>query len=96
MGDGVDEDLEGVMASQEVNDIEGLSHNFDGELLLTSGSSASDHAHGDETLNNRALDLLESALLVAASGVRNIDLLLDGLDLEVGCERHVTALHAFV
>ncbi len=79
-----------------MDDFEGLSHDFYGGLLLTCGSAASDHAHVHEALNNGTLDLLESALLVAASRVRNINLLLDGLDLEVVCERHVAALHTFV
>jgi hypothetical protein len=42
------------------------------------------------------LDLLELALLVAACGVRNVNLLLNSLDLEVTGETDVTGFDAVI
>ena len=80
------ENLEWVEASEQVDKLKSLLDNLHGQLLLTVVSTTRDHYHVDETLNNWALNFLEFALLVATGGVRNINLLLDALDLEVGSE----------
>lgn len=80
------ENLEWVEASEQVDKLKSLLDNLHGQLLLTVVSTTRDHYHVDETLNNWALNFLEFALLVATRGVRNINLLLDALDLEVGSE----------
>jgi len=92
----VDDDLDGVLAGEESDQLEGLLNNFDSLLLLTVVGGRGGHEHASETLNNGALSLLESALLVAASGVGHKDLLTDGLHLEVVRKGVVRALHAFV
>jgi len=92
----VDEDLDGVLAGEEVDELEGLLDDVDGVLLLTVGAATSDHDGVDEALNNRALDLLELALLVAASGVGDEDLLSNSFDLAIVDKGHVGAFNAFV
>ena len=78
--------LEWVQASEQVDEFQSLLDDLHGQLLLTVVSAARDHYHVNETLNNGALNFLEFALLVATGRVRNIDLLLDTLDLEVSRE----------
>lgn len=94
--DGVDDDLDGVLAGEEVDQFHGLLDDLDSLLLLTVVGGRGGHEHASESLNNGALSLLESSLLVAASGVRHKDLLTDGLNLEVVSERVVGRLAAFV
>ena len=94
--DGGDDDLDGVFSSQEMNQFKCLLNDSDGVLLLTVGAAAGGHEHVDEALDNGALDLLELALLVAARGVGNVNLLLNSLDLEVTGETDVTGFDAIV
>jgi len=95
-GDRVHEDLDGVLAGEEVNQFHGLLHNFDGLLLFTVVSSAGGHEHASHALDNGASRLLELALLVAASSVGNEHLLTNGLHLEVVGQRVVGGLDALV
>jgi len=81
--DGVDDDLDWVLASQEMDQFKCLLNDSDGHLLFTVLSGAADHDHVCEALDDWALDFLELALLVAASSVRNVNLLLNSLHLEV-------------
>lgn len=92
----VNEDLKGVVTSEEVDELEDLLNDAHSHLLLTVVAATRDHHHGDETLNDGALNLLELALLVAASSVGDVDLLLDGANLEVSSEGDVVALDAIV
>jgi len=92
----IDKYLNGVETSKEVNQVKGLTHNFDGKLLLTCGSSTCNHNHVDKALNEGALHFLESSLLVASSGVRHKYLLLDCLDLDVSSEGNVWTLNTIV
>ena len=96
MGDGVHEDLKGVLASEQENQLKSLLDNSNSHLLFTVVPSTGGHEHVGESLDEGALNLLEAPLLVAASSVRHVDLLLDGLDLAVAAQRHVTALDPFV
>jgi len=96
LGDSSHEHLNGVQAGEEVNEFHSLLDNPDSQLLFTVVPVSGGHDHVGQTLDDRALSLLESTLLVAASGVRNEDLLSDGLDLEVVGEGHVGAFNAFV
>ena len=83
MTNGVEGDLDWVLSGEEVDQVHSLFHNSDCQLLFTVVTSSGGHQHVGETLNDWALHLLESSLLVAASSVRNINLLLGGLHLEV-------------
>jgi len=89
VGDSVDEDLEGVEAGQEVDQVEGLLDESHGQLLLTVVAGAGNHHGADDTLDKGALDLLELLLLVAASGVGNVDLLVGGSQVEVSGEGNI-------
>ena len=92
VGDGGDDDLDGVLAGQQVNQFEGLLHNSDSHLLFTVVSALGGHEHANDALNNGALGLLEAALLVAASSVRDEHLLTDRRDLEIVGEGVIRAL----
>lgn len=94
--DSSDEHLDGVQSSEKMNELHSLLDNPDSHLLFTVVSVSRDHQHVGEALHNGALSFFESTLLVAASGVRNKDLLFDGLYLEVVSKGHVGALNAFV
>ena len=95
-GDGSDEDLDGVLAGEEVNQLEGLLGNSDSQLLFTVVPVAGNHDHAGKTLDDGARGLLESTLLVATGGVGDKDLLAGGLDLEVVGQGVVGALHTLV
>lgn len=95
LADGVDHDLDGVLTSEEVDELHGLLDDLHSLLLFTVVPVAGSHDHAGHALNNGALGLLESALLVAAGGVGHEDLLAHGLDLEVvgqGVVRRLEAL----
>lgn len=94
--DGGDENLDGVVACEEMDEFHSLLDDSDGELLFTVVSSTGSHDHVGESLNNRALSLLESSLLVAASSVRHEHLLSHSLDLEILGEGHIGALNALI
>ena len=83
VGDGGDEDLDRVLTGEKMNQFHGLLDNFDSLLLFTVVPAGRGHEHARKALNNGALDLLEAALLVAASSVGNEHLLAHGLHLEV-------------
>lgn len=83
MRDSSHDDLDGVLTSEQVNQLHRLLDNSHSHLLLTVVARRRGHEHASEALDNGALSLLESALLVAASGVRHEYLLTDGFDLEV-------------
>jgi len=69
-----------------MNQFHCLFDNFDGLLLFTVVPTSGGHEHANQTLNDRALGFLEAALLVAASSVRDKDLLANGIDLEIVAE----------
>lgn len=91
VGDGVDEDLEGVLPGLQVDELEGLLHDSNRHLLLTA-VTALHHQRVQETLNNRAVHFLETSLLVAPGSVRQVNVGLDGLHVQVGHERNVLGL----
>ena len=81
MDDGFEEQLEGVLISKKVDDLEGVFEQADCQLLFTILSRISDHELIDEALCDGAGNFLEASLLVLAGRVRQIDLglvLLDG------------------
>ena len=80
MSDGINEDLDWVLASQKEDELESLLDNSDCHLLFTVVSCTGGHKHASETFNKRALGLLEPSLLVAASSVWDVDLLFNALD----------------
>jgi hypothetical protein len=94
--DGVHEDLEGVLAGEEVDQFHGLLDNFDSLLLFTIVPMAGGHEHACHALDNGAGRLLELALLVATSSVGDEHLLTNGLHLKVVGQRVVGGLDAFV
>ena len=96
VGDSGDTDLDGVLAGEEVNQFHGLLDNFDSLLLFTVVPVAGGHHHADEALDDRALRLLESTLLVAAGSVGHEDSLARRLHLKVVREGVVRALDALV
>ena len=95
LGDGVNEDLDWVLTGGEVDDVKGLLDMSHGQLLFTVVSSLH-HDGVDESLDNGAVNFLKTSFLVLSSGVWDEDLTLLGLDIQVGIERDVFALHSFI
>lgn len=94
--DGVEEDLERVLAGEQVDDLKGLLEVTDGHLLLTILAASANHELVDEALEDGAGNLLEALLLVLAGGVGNVDLGLGALDGQVVGEGLLRALDTFV
>ena len=84
------------MSSKEVDELHRLLDDSDSHLLFTVVSSAGCHNHVHESLNNGALSLLESPLLVAALSVGDVNLLSDSRNLKVVFERHIRALYSLI
>ena len=82
VADGVEEDLERVLAGLEVDDLQGLSEHSDALGLLT-GVSAVEAQRPDDSFCNGAAGLLESLKLVPAGGVGQEDSALGGGDGDV-------------
>ena len=82
VADGVDNNLDGVLAGLELNDLQSLSHDSHGLDLLTGVSAVEGNAAHD-SLDNRAGGLLEGAELVASGSVGNEDAGLGGVDRDV-------------
>ena len=95
VGNSIDDDLDRVLTGQEMNDVEGLLDNTDGLELLAVVSALSHHGVG-ESFDDGAGDLLELLSLVFAGSVGQPYLGLGRLDVDVGDERGVLALDAFV
>jgi len=93
---GGDEDLDGVLVGDEVNDFHGLLDDGDGFLLLTVVSGSGDHDHVDESFNDGALGLLETTFLVATGGEGGKDTLFGVLDLQVALDGDVVTLNVVV
>ena len=91
-----DEDLDGVLVGDEVNDFHGLCDNGDGFLLLTVVSGSGDHDHVGESFDDGALGLLETTFLVATGGEGGEDTLSGVLDLQVAFEGDVVTLNVVV
>lgn len=90
--DGVDDDLDGVLLGEEVDDLKGVLDDADSLQLLTV-VAAGHHERVGQTLNNGALRLTEALGSVTASGVGDID----GLtDLDVVSEGDVANLNTVV
>src|ERR1035437_5197549 len=66
--DGLNDNLQGVFASHQADDLEGLLDDFDGHELLSAVPSVH-HERVGQALDEGAGDLTERALLVAASGM---------------------------
>ena len=66
--DGINDNLDGVLVGEEVDDLEGVLDNADGHELLA-GVAALLHEAAGKTLNNGAGGLAESLLLIATGGV---------------------------
>ena len=89
---GVDQDLDGVLAGHQVDDLEGVLDDLDGLDLFT-GVAALIHEAIHHALDDGALDLSELLELVTAGGVGNGDLRLVSLDSNVIFEADVIDLH---
>ena len=96
ISDSVDEDLDGVLAGEDVDEVEDLLDLTDSHLFLTVVAAARDHHGTDETFDEGALSLLELLGLVATSSVGNVHLLVDGGEVQVVSERVVRAGDTFV
>lgn len=94
--DSINENLDWVETGQQVNELHSLLNDTNCHLLFTVVSSAGGHHHVGETLNDWALNFLEATLLVAALCVRNVDLLANGLNLQVRSETDIVALNSIV
>ena len=102
--DGVDEDLDGVLLSDEVDDLESVLHDSDGhellavvsavhhepvrELVARDGEELFD-ARVDQSLDDRHSSLGELLLGISASGVGDVD---GVVDVDVVGERDVLDL----
>ena len=72
LNDGFKDDLEGVLISEQVDNLKSLFEDADSLLLLTILARVTNHELIDESLENGAVDLSESLLLILAGGVRGI------------------------
>ena len=70
--DGINNNLDGVLVRQKMDDFQGVLNDSDGHELLTVVASLL-HEAADKTLNDRARSLTESLLLVSSSGVRKVN-----------------------
>ena len=68
--------LDGVLVREEVDDLERVRDNADGQELLAV-VAAVHHERVGETLDDRALGLAEALDSISAGGVRNVDRLSD-------------------
>jgi hypothetical protein len=92
--DGIDENLNRVLVGQKMDDLEGMLHDADRELLLTVVAAL--HHHGvDEALDDGASGLAEALLLVATSGVGKEDTS-GALEGDVVHQRQVRNVHVLV
>ena len=78
--DGVNEDLDGVLVGEEVDDLEGVLDDAGGHQLLAVVATVHHQGVG-ETLDDGALGFAESFDLVTSGGVGEVDGV--KLDLEV-------------
>ena len=69
--DGIAQNLDGVGSGQEVDDLESVAHDADSHQLLTVVATVHHEGVG-HTLNDGALGLAESLLLIATSSVGKI------------------------
>jgi hypothetical protein len=90
--DSVDEDLDGVLTSDKVDDVEGVLNDSDGLSLLT-GVSSVEHESSDESLNDGALSLSEFLDLVSTGCVGNEDLSLGVGDSNIISEADIFDLN---
>jgi hypothetical protein len=88
----VDQDLDGVLAGHQVDDLESVLDDLHGLDFFT-GVSALVHEAVNHAFNDRALDLSELLELVSTSGMRNSHLRLVSLDSDVIFEADVIDLH---
>lgn len=79
-----------------MNQFHGLLDNFDSLLLFTVVPVAGDHQHSGDALDDGALSLLESTLLVATGGVGDEHLLAGSLNLQVVGKGEVVGGDTFV
>ncbi len=86
------EDVDGVSAGHEMDDLECLSQNSDGEHLL-SAVSAREHQTVHQTLHDRALHFAEFLHLVTTGGVWNRYLRTLGWNRDVVFETDVVHLN---
>ena len=77
--DGINENLDGVLVREQVDDLEGVLDDTDSHQLLSVVATVHHQGVG-ETLNNGALSLAETLGGEATSGVGQVD---GGLDLDV-------------
>jgi len=87
--DRIDEDLDGVLVGEEVDDLKGVGDNADGEEFLAV-VAALHHQAVYEALDDGHLRFLELLLGVAAGGVREVD---GVTDLDVICQGDVLDLN---
>ncbi len=76
--DSIDEDLDGVLASGEGDDLESVLDDTESHDLLTRVAAVHHHAV-DKTLDDGALTLTEGTLVVATSSVGEVDTVLVAL-----------------
>ena len=82
MDEGSHQDLDGVLAGEEVDDFEGVPDDSDGLDLLTSVPSGELHG-ANQSFDDGAECFSESFGLVSSGGVGDEDLGLGGLDCDV-------------
>ena len=93
--DGGDEHLDGVSAGQQVDDLEGVSHNSDGLDLLTGVPAVELHG-ANQSLNDGAQSFSELLGLISASSVGHIHLGPGGLDCDVVDEARILDFDIFI
>ena len=88
VADGIDDNLDGILASLELNDFQGLSHDSHG-LDLLSGVSAVEGDAAHDAFDDRTSGFLEGTELVASGSVGHEDAGLGGVDRNVVLEAGV-------
>lgn len=96
LNDGLEDDLKGILISEQVDDLKSLLEDADGHLLLTILARVSAHELVDKSLENWAVDFCESLLLILAGSVGGINLSLLLLDSQVSNESLLRALDSLI
>jgi hypothetical protein len=96
LNDGLENELERVLVSEEVDDLKSLSEDADSHLFLTVLARGTEHELVDKSLEDWACNLLESLLLILASGVRDVHLRFFLLNGHVSSKGLLRAVHILV
>ena len=95
VSDGIDDDFDWVLASEEMDDFHSLLHDSDGQLFLSVVSSFS-HDGVHDSFDEWALDFSEFLGLVFSSSVWDEDLSFVGFDVQIWFQWDIVTFNTFI